>query len=285
MVSVSSTIIEIWHHLAWVCALAVMLAIAEYRWPAGRHPTFAARFLNVLIVTFVMVLLAFVNPVAIPVYDWLARNGLIGMAFGNWHPQGTGGQMAASLVYVLVWDVFQYWFHRAEHTFTFLWPVHALHHDEENLNSTTSQRNTVWSAVFQFFLVNVPTLMVCGFDLLSLVGAYLFFKIYGFFNHANIRLNLGRLTPVISGPQWHRLHHGRDSEYFNKNFAAFFPFIDILFGTYRRPAPDEYPASGLSDQGPAPLGMIQLVRDVLGILQPARKQGGYLPDSQNGTGV
>ncbi len=73
------------------------------------------------------------------------------------------------------------------------------------------------------------------------------FRLWGYFNHANIRLNLGVLTPVISGPQWHRIHHSIRPEHRNRNFATFFPVIDIIFGTYYRPAPDEYPETGLSD--------------------------------------
>ncbi len=116
--------------------------------------------------------------------------------------------------------------------------MHALHHDEENVNCTTSQRNTFWSNVLHFFLVAIPTLIVCGFQLLQIMGSYLLFKFYSFFNHANVRIDLGPLTPVISGPQWHRLHHGRDEQYYNTNFAAFFPIFDIVFGTYRRPQRD-----------------------------------------------
>jgi sterol desaturase/sphingolipid hydroxylase (fatty acid hydroxylase superfamily) len=109
--------------------------------------------------------------------------------------------------------------------------------------STTSLRNTIWSTFLHLLFVRVPTLMVCGIHSLSIVGTYLFFRMYGFFNHANIRLDLGPLTPVISGPQWHRILHSREEEYFNKNFAAFFPIIDIVFGTCRRPKPRLIPAA------------------------------------------
>ncbi len=257
--------VGIWYHLLWIGGFGLALAAAEYRWPAGRQPRFAALAGNILIIVLVMGILGPASVYAGLVYGWLALNGLVGMAFGDWHPRTTTGLIAVTIVYILVWDFFQYWFHRAEHKFAILWPVHALHHDEESLNWTTSQRNTLWSALLHFFLVNVPTVMVCGLDLLPIAGAYLFFKTYGLFNHANIRVNLGFLTPVISGPQWHRIHHGRNKEYFNKNFAAFFPVIDIVFGTYRRPLPDEYPATGLSDRPQASLSLKHLLQNVFGI--------------------
>ncbi|MBX9711893.1 MAG: sterol desaturase family protein [Xanthobacteraceae bacterium] len=262
-------------HLIWVLPIVFAVTFAECRWPAGEQPSLAARTGNIAIVVLVTCFtIALLNPLIGPVQAWMARTGLVGLIFEEWRPQTTIELIAATLIYAFVWDFFQYWFHRAEHTFAFLWPVHALHHDEENVNCTTSQRNTFWSGVMHFFLVAIPTLVVCGFQLLPIVGSYLLFKVYSFFNHANVRIDLGPLTPVISGPQWHRLHHGRDEQYYNKNFAAFFPIFDIVFGTYRRPLRDEYPATGLADRPQAPLTLKHLFADVFGF-----KSGGTTAES------
>ncbi|MGH6982521.1 MAG: sterol desaturase family protein, partial [Stellaceae bacterium] len=75
-----------------------------------------------------------------------------------------------------------------------------------------------------------------------LTAAYL---AYGFFVHANLRLDLGRLTPVIVGPQYHRIHHSLVPRHFHRNFAVVFPAIDMIFGTYYRPRPGEFPETGL----------------------------------------
>ena len=74
------------------------------------------------------------------------------------------------------------------------------------------------------------------------------FRLWGVVNHANLRLNFGIFIPLISGPQWHRIHHSIEPEHQDKNFAAFFPFIDIIFGTYYRPQKDEYPDTGLVEE-------------------------------------
>ncbi len=255
--------------LIWLALAAITIGFAEFRWPAEARSSYAARLGNVLIGVFVVASLTFLSPILGATSEWLRAQGLIGLVFGNWKPAGALGLVASTLVFVFVWDFFQYWFHRAEHTFAILWPVHALHHEEERVNFTTSQRNTIWSAIFGFLFTLLPTLIVCGVDLLSVAGGYVFFNVYGHFNHANVRLHLGRLTPAFSGPQWHRLHHGRDAEYFNKNFAAFFPIYDILFGTYRAPKRDEYPATGLSDRPQAPVRALPMLRAVLGL--PAAK--------------
>ncbi|HEY0220098.1 MAG TPA: sterol desaturase family protein [Afipia sp.] len=266
MAMLSTIMTGIEDHLLWVLPIVAAVTFAEYRWPAGGQPSLPARIGNIVMVMLVTGLtIALLNPLAGPIQGWMTRNGLVGLIFEDWRPETTIELVGATLIYAFVWDFFQYWFHRAEHTFAFLWPVHALHHDEENVNCTTSQRNTFWSSVLHFFLVAIPTLIVCGFQLLPIVGSYLLFKVYSFFNHANVRVDLGPLTPVISGPQWHRLHHGRDAQYFNTNFAAFFPIFDIVFGTYRRPQRGEYPATGLSDRPQAPLTLKCLLADIFGV--------------------
>ncbi len=50
---------------------------------------------------------------------------------------------------------------------------------------------------------------------------------------------------MIVGPQWHRLHHSIEPQHADRNFAAFFPIFDIVFGTYSKPQSGEYPATGL----------------------------------------
>jgi sterol desaturase/sphingolipid hydroxylase (fatty acid hydroxylase superfamily) len=54
----------------------------------------------------------------------------------------------------------------------------------------------------------------------------------------------GAATPLLAGPQWHRIHHSTQPEHANRNFAAFFPFLDTLFGTYYAPRAGEYPPTG-----------------------------------------
>jgi sterol desaturase/sphingolipid hydroxylase (fatty acid hydroxylase superfamily) len=89
--------------------------------------------------------------------------------------------------------------------------------------------------------------IVAGVDEIAAPIAFAIFYGWGFFNHANIRLSLGPLTSIFSGPQWHRLHHAIDPDCRDRNFAAYFPILDIVFGTYRAPRQDEYPATGVTD--------------------------------------
>jgi sterol desaturase/sphingolipid hydroxylase (fatty acid hydroxylase superfamily) len=52
----------------------------------------------------------------------------------------------------------------------------------------------------------------------------------------------------VTSPQLHRIHHSRLLEHRDKNFAAYFPVWDLVFGTYFHPKWDEYPATGVHDE-------------------------------------
>ena len=73
----------------------------------------------------------------------------------------------------------------------------------------------------------------------TLLGAW------GYIIHMNFRLDLGRLSLMLVGPQAHRIHHSILERHRDKNFAAFFPVWDILFGTFYRPKAGEYPPTGV----------------------------------------
>jgi len=55
----------------------------------------------------------------------LRIHGLMGAVFARWHPEGIGPLLAATLVFALVWDFFQYWSHRLQHSSRFMWAVHG----------------------------------------------------------------------------------------------------------------------------------------------------------------
>ena len=71
------------------------------------------------------------------------------------------------------------------------------------------------------------------------------FTVWGYWIHMNLRVSLGPVGRWISGPQFHRLHH--TPEHGDRNFAAFFPLWDRVFGTYLHPRPGQYPQVGVKD--------------------------------------
>jgi sterol desaturase/sphingolipid hydroxylase (fatty acid hydroxylase superfamily) len=238
------------HHLNGIALSAGLIALftfAEVMWPAASDGGMTARITNFMIGLIVSIFAFACTGLTV----WLAamtwREGLIGIVIPGWRGEGTLGLAISVVTYGAVWDFFQYWFHRWQHTSAALWPSHRVHHTDNAINTTTALRRSVIELFLIFMFILVPTLIVAGVDEDAAPIAFAIFYGWGFFNHANIRLSLGALTPVLSGPQWHRLHHGLETEYRDRNFAAYFPVLDVLFGTYRAPQKDEYPATGLAD--------------------------------------
>ncbi len=232
--------------LLTACLIAVF-ALLELRWPTAHRSAPRGQAMNILIGLIVSAF-AFLCTVLLGLTAKLAlEHGLIGLVFPEWHKGGLPQLALTVLAYGGTWDFFQYWFHRWQHESPALWPSHRLHHSDSAINTTTALRRSILELLLLFVFVLGPTVIVVGLDEVAAPIAFAIFYGWGFFNHANIRLPLGPLTPVFSGPQWHRLHHGIDLEYRDRNYAAYFPIIDIVFGTYRAPRNGEYPATGVSD--------------------------------------
>lgn len=163
--------------------------------------------------------------------------------------------VAGAAIYLVAMDVGEYAFHRAQHAFPWMWAMHSLHHSDRALNATTTVRHfwldpalksvSIWLAVALMFKVN-QTILAC----------YVIASFYNLVSHANLRLGFGPLSWLWNSPQYHRLHHSTDAAHYNANFAALLPIFDVLTGAYHRPAPAEFPPTGLEDRPITPLEMI-----------------------------
>lgn len=154
-------------------------------------------------------------------------------------------QAGAGVVLLLITDFFYYWWHRAQHTFGFLWDQHVVHHSDYSLNVTTNTRHHWSEFIFQAFVITLPMMVLFKLTPISVGVISTLVAAWAFFIHLNIRLSLGRWSWLVAGPQVHRIHHSRLLKHANKNFSAYFPIWDVIFGTYYLPARNEYPPSGL----------------------------------------
>jgi sterol desaturase/sphingolipid hydroxylase (fatty acid hydroxylase superfamily) len=145
---------------------------------------------------------------------------------------------------IIVSDFFSYWWHRAQHCVDWLWDMHAVHHSDDEMNVLSGVR-THWTAfMFELFVTVLPTSLILGptrNEIYALTG---FITSLSLLTHANLKICFGKYTPIIAGPQFHRVHHSIYAHHHNKNFAAIFPVWDVLFGTYYRPEINEYPPTG-----------------------------------------
>ena len=152
-----------------------------------------------------------------------------------------------SLLFFFATDFFYYWFHRWQHTISFLWGQHKLHHSEQSLNVTSTWRVHWLEDPFLILFLGLPMGLLFGFDERQIALLSSIEIVWLHIIHLNLRLEFGYLSSIVTGPQHHRIHHSFQTEHLDKNFAAFFPILDILFGTYYRPRPNEFPATGLLD--------------------------------------
>ncbi len=221
--------------LGMLASLYIIFTLFEVGLPAQPHQGLRGRIRNIL---FAMIFLL----------GGLAAASAV-MLFFPWRPRireagGIGTSILVCVGYLFLIDFLYYWYHRAQHSFSFLWPIHELHHADGELNVTTSNR-TYWIELpIQFLVISLPTHFLIGIDTGAWVIVPFVTTFWLLFTHANLRLRLGWLTPIICGPHLHRIHHSNLGRHLNKNFAQFFPIYDVLFGTYYGPARDEFPTTG-----------------------------------------
>lgn len=235
---------ELWeqiHQIWWALAFYAFALPLEHYFATGKRPLVSERLGNIgaMLVNFVVGSLI-VNAI-------LAQPSMAGTM--NFPEEPRFAILSHPLVYafsaIFLVDGLYYVYHRLQHSVSLLWHIHALHHTDPAVNATTSRRTHFLERPIQLFVLVTPVLWLLGWN----SGGMAIMAIAGpgilYFSHMDVRLSLGALTPVIVGPQYHRVHHSLDARNHGVNFAQAFPLFDILGGTYRRPAPKEFVVTGI----------------------------------------
>lgn len=135
------------------------------------------------------------------------------------------------LLAVVVIDFLYYWQHRLYHEIRLLWTIHNVHHSSPWMNFTTSFRlNWLGPLVSPFFFV--PAVLV-GFNINAILLFFTLNLFYQFFLHTE---SVGKLPWVegwLNTPSAHRVHHGSNPKYIDKNYGGILMVWDRLFGTYQ----------------------------------------------------
>ena len=138
---------------------------------------------------------------------------------------------ASVIVCIILADLTYYWGHRFTHRVGMAWATHEVHHSSPNFNMSVAYRfgplDDAWPILFDVWLV------VIGFDPLVAFFCSLFVLQYQTFLHTEIVKKLPRpIELVMNTPSHHRVHHGSNREYLDKNFGGMFIVWDRLFGTF-----------------------------------------------------
>jgi sterol desaturase/sphingolipid hydroxylase (fatty acid hydroxylase superfamily) len=127
-------------------------------------------------------------------------------------------------------DFAYYWFHRAHHEVRLLWASHVVHHSSQYFNFSTALRQT-WTP-FGSIPFYLPLALV-GFPPWLLFLAQSISLLYQFFLHTERIDRLPRpVEAVLNTPSHHRVHHGSNGRYIDRNYGGMFIVWDRLFRTF-----------------------------------------------------
>lgn len=162
-----------------------------------------------------------------------------------------------------------YWFHRSSHRVRWFWSAHVVHHSGEQMNMTTAMRQSLLYPITGWWLFFMP-LVLLGVHPAVVFVLYACDLAYQFFIHTEA---VGKLHPwveyVFDTPSNHRVHHGRNPQYIDKNYGGVIILFDRWFGTYaEEQQPVEYGIATRQPQTRNALALnfhefIDLWRDVL----------------------
>ena len=142
----------------------------------------------------------------------------------------------------LLVDLAYYWAHRMSHQVNLFWGGHVVHHQSEEYNLSVALRQSSLQVVWTFAF-NLP-LALAGFHTLDFVLISALNTLYQFWIHTETIGRLGWLEHVLNTPSHHRVHHGRNPKYIDKNHAGTLIIWDKLFGTFQ--PEEEKPTYGIT---------------------------------------
>ena len=128
------------------------------------------------------------------------------------------------------WDFIYYWNHRIMHETRFMWAIHVVHHSSERYNLSTALRQTVADGLGIF----VPMGLMCLFGIspAQIETARGINLIYQYWIHTETVPQLGWFERVFNTASHHRVHHGRNRQYLDRNHGSILIVWDRLFGTF-----------------------------------------------------
>lgn len=167
--------------------------------------------------------------------------------FDNWRlfdPQSwsPAGKVFAAVALFFGVDFCFYWFHRVAHEWAAPWATHVVHHQSEDYNLAVALRQSALEDGFAW--VFYLPLALLGFPPLWYVAVHSINLLYQFWVHTRAIDKLGPLEWFMNTPSHHRVHHARNPQYLDRNYAGMLIIWDRMFGTFEPEV--EEPVYGLT---------------------------------------
>jgi len=130
----------------------------------------------------------------------------------------------------VTWDFIYYWNHRLMHESRYMWAIHVVHHSSEHYNLSTALRQPVADALGTFLPYGSLCLLGVSPELLTTArGINLLWQ---YWIHTEAVGSMGRSEAVLNTPSHHRVHHGSQPQYLDRNHGSILIVWDRLFGTF-----------------------------------------------------
>ncbi|WP_462322291.1 sterol desaturase family protein [Halochromatium sp.] len=195
--------------------------------------------IGALLAPLLMGAMAFAEQHGIGLLHWLPLDGPL-FDGGSFH--GLLGAALTLALAVLLFDLWMYAWHRANHEIPILWRFHQVHHTDPAMDATTALRFHPGELLISS-LLNPLVVLALGMGLTQLILYKSVMLAIILFHHSNVRVPShwdARLRWLIVPPSMHRVHHSRIARETNSNYGTVFSFWDRLFGSFRlRPNPQQ----------------------------------------------
>ena len=151
----------------------------------------------------------------------------------------------AWLLVIIGQDFFYYWFHRISHESRFFWASHIVHHSSKKYNLSTALRQTWTGGFFSFvFYLLLPLL---GFHPVMIFTQMSISLLYQYWIHTELIHKMPSwFEAIFNTPSHHRVHHGSNPIYLDRNHAGILIIWDKLFGTFQAELDKEKVRFGLT---------------------------------------
>jgi sterol desaturase/sphingolipid hydroxylase (fatty acid hydroxylase superfamily) len=129
-------------------------------------------------------------------------------------------------------DLTYYWMHRIEHEQRILWALHSVHHSSKDYNLSVSFRLSIIEGLIEWIFL-IPMILIGFSPFQAIVGLILVAQFQTWIHTERIG-KLGWLDKIFNTPSVHRVHHGSNKKYLDKNYGGFLIIWDRIFGTYQK---------------------------------------------------
>ena len=143
-------------------------------------------------------------------------------------------------------DLAYYVDHRIAHRTGFFWAIHTAHHSSQQMNLTMAARGSLLGLGGTMSPAYFILCAMAGVPFPMFIAAKFFDNQWGQFNHTRLVKRMGVLEEVLATPANHRVHHGTEPKYLDRNYGQVLIIWDRLFGTFQRE--EEEPTFGLVKQ-------------------------------------